>query len=415
MIKKIGEKIGGEDLGFASLCIAATSYGLIYNGAFELRPYAFLFCFSALTLYIYICKLQSPQSRKNIILYAISIILLAYTHWFGCLMIAFYFITEVFLWIKKRNSISFIIPYVILGIFFLPWLILMLMNKTSDLTQYWAPVPSLNSLLEVVKFLLSKNSICIKLFYIAIFIICLYAIIKKKDMNKCYKYMCLFICSILWPLVIIYVYSKFLNPNGSLWVERYFFCVLPQMFIITALPISELLHFKLFIDDKERKISINDITINKSIIFIIVISIISIVGLKNYYNVRSSSMNYRQPYRQVSNLIANTPEAYQENTALMTSAGKTYLTYYFEKQGYQLPQNVFVGSNENNIFQVVKNGKRHEVNVKQDELLNYDVLYLFNVHIDFSKNLLNFVSKNYNLVKSDTKLKFYTYEKKDET
>ena len=46
IVNKIGNKIE-KNLGFASLCISATSYVLIRYCALDFRPYTFLFCFSA--------------------------------------------------------------------------------------------------------------------------------------------------------------------------------------------------------------------------------------------------------------------------------------------------------------------------------------------------------------------------------
>ena len=182
MTKKIGEKVGGKNLGFLSLCIAATSYVLIYKGVFELRPYAFLFCFSSIALYRYICRMENNNTKNNV-LYTISIILLAYIHWFGCLLIAFYFLVDVFLWIRKKISISFIFPYVIVGIVFLPWFILMLTTHTTNFNEYWAGTPSISSLIFTFAFLLGYNIVCCILFAIA-FISLIYLLIKKKKINR---------------------------------------------------------------------------------------------------------------------------------------------------------------------------------------------------------------------------------------
>ena len=87
-LKKIGEKIGGEDLGFFSLALATVSYILLYQGGFQLRPYALLFCCSAFAFYRYLLLLDD-STTKNKILYAIALILLCYTHWYGCLITVF--------------------------------------------------------------------------------------------------------------------------------------------------------------------------------------------------------------------------------------------------------------------------------------------------------------------------------------
>ena len=122
-----------------------------------------------------------------------------------------------------------------------------------------------------------------------------------------------------------------------------------------------------------------------------------------------------EPYREVSNIIANKKEIYQENSALLTSKGTGYLTYYFEKQGHNLPQNVFEGYTEENITQAVNKGKMIKTKkIEKESLLNYDILYVFSVSKDFDKNMLNFINENYDLIENNKNLKFSIYEKKNE-
>ncbi len=305
IINKIGKKISGnEDLGFISLCIAATSYILIYYGAFELRPYALLFCFSSLALYSFICKLQEPNNIKNNILYTLSLILLAYTHWFGCLIIVFYFFVDAFFWLRKKVSISFIFNYFILGIVFLPWFILLMKTHSTDFTQYWGEIPTIKSFFVVMAFLVSRNLIYALSFLVSLIILVI-AIIKK-DMNK-FKNIFILIGSITWILLSTFIYSKYINPNGSLWVERYFFVILPHVFIISAISLSEILHIKDYIN--EEKISKKLLSIMKIaiplIIFIMFLVIVAI-AYKNYRKIHLETATSLQPFREISYELATT-------------------------------------------------------------------------------------------------------------
>ena len=69
-------------------------------------------------------------------------------------MVAFYFFADiVILLFNKKFNISFIIPYLCTGIAFLPWLILMFVKHTTDLTQYWAGAPSIKTIISTIKFI----------------------------------------------------------------------------------------------------------------------------------------------------------------------------------------------------------------------------------------------------------------------
>ena len=82
LMKKIGEKIGGEDLGFIAFLITITSSFLMIQGAAELRPYALLFFTSVLSFYLFLKHIDNLHSLKVTILYTISLVLLAYAIFF---------------------------------------------------------------------------------------------------------------------------------------------------------------------------------------------------------------------------------------------------------------------------------------------------------------------------------------------
>ena len=407
IMKKIGEKIGGEDYGFVAMCLTISSYILIYNGAFELRPYAFLFFFSALTFYRYICKIKD-NNKKNNILFVISMILLAYTHWFGCLSVVFYFIIDTYFCIKKRIPISYILQYFIVGFTFLPWFVFTLLMHTSNISQYWANIPNLGSVIEMIQFLLSDNKICFLLFIIGLIFFLLLKILKIKKKYDNYIKFC--ICGIVFATSTIFIYSRFINNQGSLFVNRYFFCILPYVLIITALPLYELLNLKISFENKPKELSNKDIKISKILTIIIVVILFIIITCQNYYNLYRECKSYLNPYREISDVLISSPEIYDENCAVITSQGKAYLNYYFEKRGKRIPLNAY--TQVFGLRQVVKNGEKVEIKkLENEELLNYNVLYLCNVSAWFDRDFLEFIEENYTMREKIKGLGIFIYEK----
>lgn len=385
----IGNKIG-KDLGFASLCISATSFTLIEYCAFEFRPYALLFALSTYALYRFICRLQEPQKQRNIILYTLSIICLAFTHWFGCLIIAFYFLFDLFLWLRKKHKISFVIPYISLGIVFLPYFIIMILNHTTDFSNYWADIPTIKNLFTEPIFLLSNNKLCILLFIVGS-INLLYNLFKKDISNNIDKKIILLLFgSVAWIFGTIFLYSRFINPNGSLWVSRYFTVLLPHMFIITAIPIGKLLNSLSSTSQKKY-----NLLSKNCLVVCIVIFIIGNIAFSSYKKSHNSRNSIYEPYREASNIIATTPDLYKDDCALLTSCGTGYLTYYFEKKGVKLPNTVYIGSSAK-ISKYVSKGKVIEsTHVNIEDLLKYDKLYLFCVHDKFEEELLTYINNYY--------------------
>ena len=319
-IKKSGNLIGGEDLGFISLVLGATSYALIYQCASEFRPYAFLFLFSSLTLYLFLVRLQKKDCR-NTIFFIISLVCLAYSHWFGCLIIPFYFLIETFLWLKKKIKLSFITPYLVTGFTFLPWFVICFLKHSNSMTEYFGLLPSFKEVKDVIANLTSYNNICFILFVLGFIGIIIYLIFKKK--NKNYLYL-IVILAVVWTIGTIFIYSRFINPSGSLFVNRYFFVIIPHVFIISAFCLSEILKIKT---------SWRNIPLNIVIFIFIICPLLIWIGYQNYQSVNAKLSTYFEPFREVSKTIANNKKAYEKNSAVIDSMGITYLDYYFKKQG----------------------------------------------------------------------------------
>ena len=406
-LRKTGHIIGGEDLGFCSLCFAVFSYVLICDAGYELRPYAFLFLFSTLALYRFICLLQEG-SRKNQILYTLSIVLLSYTHWFGCLIIVFYFLIDAARYICKKVSLTMIWPYICLGIFFFPWFVMILVNNQINMLDYWSTYPFLYDVILTIKYLLSYNSLCIYLLILGVLCFLLYAL-SKRTKETMYQGIC--VGSIIWVIGTIFIYSRFINPGGSLYVQRYFLVLLPHIFILMAIPLIELLHFEIKINERKLKIEINGFPLDKKIALLLVAVIVGSIGASNYLQVHRSAMSIYEPYRELSDIIVKEDAVYQDDGALVTSDGIAYLTYYFAKRGYPVPPNVYRGSDKLEHV-VVKEGNFDPIPCETSELLKYNTLYVFEVHAFFEDHMWEFIDENYELRSRDDEISLYIYERK---
>lgn len=404
-----------EHLGIASLCMSATSFVLFENCAFNFRPYAFLFCLSSYALLKLICKFQEPQKQTSTILYTISIVLLAFTHWFGCLIIAFYFFVDFVLWIRKKNKISFVLPYFILGIVFIPYFIFIIFQHTTSFSNYWPRVPTTNDLIfGVFNFLLSNNILCILSFILGI-VLLLYIFSKNENTKFNFNVVFVLLGSIIWTLGTIYVYSKYINPKGSLWVLHYFIVILPHIFVICSIPIAKLLSYS-------AHTSVNNLEAHKyknTVIFSIVILTTVLIACINYTQLHISQNSLNEPYREISSILSNISNVYEENSAVFISSGKGFLTYYFQKKGVEIPCNVYEAYTESSMThlsmsQCVNNGLVvNSTPASLEDLLQYDYLYVCLVHKGFDSSILNFIYNNYNVTTIDKDVYVYLCTKKE--
>ncbi|MCL2253018.1 MAG: glycosyltransferase family 39 protein [Lachnospiraceae bacterium] len=351
-------KIGGKLLAYITVCISALSSVLLTRGAWELRPYPFLFCFSALTVWIYYKRIKE-ENFTNIILYGIVMTLLIYTHWYGAVLLVFYGFGDLILCIMKKVKLRCIISYLIALGAVLPWFIFMLMMVKNDLSVVTVSlVPKWISIINSIDIILNSNSLLFLLFAIAAIITCVIAIrfIKVKEWNTASYLWIHTLLSIFWIIMVTFIYSRYLNPKGSIYTERYFFILVPHAILLISFAIKSL--------DEIFKSKRN---------FIYISAFLALMGIIGYSKAISSVTQIHQPYREVAELISAEEKAYLENTLILTSAGdEAWLDYYFRKRGFAVPQNIAFG-----LTMIRVDGVPSEIVVDYDDLYEFDKILVW--------------------------------------
>jgi uncharacterized membrane protein YfhO len=95
----------------------------------------------------------------------------------------------------------------------------------------------------------------------------------------------------LWVIGISFVYSRYINPRGSMYLERYFFILVPHVLLLAAFALKclgELIQSK------------------RSLIYLAVF--FALIGLPGYYKAISGEFKLHQPYREVAELLAQKEE-----------------------------------------------------------------------------------------------------------
>lgn len=407
IVAKIGKKLGEPFLVCIVILLLCTSKTLLISCAWEFRPYALLFCNSALVLLTFINKINEP-TKKNIIIYGICSILLLYTHWFGALLLALYGLIDMILFFRKKSKIDWIISYIIAGVAFIPWMYLMFKTHTNDLTNYWAWVPQLTTPFNSIYYLLGESKFLLTVFAIGCLLIVGsfgYNLLKKKSEKKQNIWL-LILLSIIWVFTIIVIYSIYINPNGSLYVLRYFIVILPHLFLITSY--SYIKVADIIIDQLKNKKS--KIIMNYTLKIISLITVI-ILGVFSYNLSIASAKSVYEPYREASEYLNSDKGIYSNESILITLSDDAWIKYYFIKRNYPKPYN-FAKINNENIFIFYQDNENTFELIEGLSLLNsYNTIYVLRSRNDFSAELYTFLNNNFKLERDIPDLKMMIYKK----
>ncbi len=226
---------------FITVSFSAMNVFIINNVVWELRNYAMMFMFSSLVM-LYYYKVKKNDSIKNILVLGVFMLLLVYSHYFGALFAVLLAVCDLLLFIMKKCRFRCIASYLICGIGLAPFFIAMLCMKSNDLAgSFWPEVPGLISVIILLVTVMG-NKFGALIFCAAIItaVIDLTGKIKKKDISEENITAAAALFAVCAMIVLIFIYSRYINPKASVWVMRYFVSVIPCMIFITAYGISKI-------------------------------------------------------------------------------------------------------------------------------------------------------------------------------
>lgn len=230
----IGKRISNEKMGIIAAIVAGTSIQLIYV-SYQVRAYSMLMLFSAIAFYMY---LKRTEQCKTIVAYTVSLVLLSYTHFFGVLVCAALGSLDVLNMILKRQKKVHFIAYIIYGCLFFPYLIVAFIKSTDLWAVFWPPVPSYRDIFSMLGSMCpgadTNWSIYIFGCVFFVYLVAMVKAIREKDKKTFVKseiFTCFWV--IFAVLVVGFIYSKYIKPESSVWVYRYFLVLYP--FVITII------------------------------------------------------------------------------------------------------------------------------------------------------------------------------------
>ena len=390
------ELIAGKKSGLFTMILTSVSTRLILSCGFELRSYGFLVFLSVGLVYFFLKRIQA-YDRKNEIAYAVIVLLTLYTHYMGAILIAFLALIDLIFIVCRRSKVKRLLPYVSAGILFIPWFALMLAKKQKSISSFWPDKPTIPEIARTIRKLLGSNEALFIILLITFFyVVCRIVrnILEREKVS--FKHLSLLIFSYLVLGVVggVFTYSAVINPAGGFFVQRYFLELVPLVFIIISVGISDAIEF---ISSKRER------AFRLELAGIAALFLVFYLGLINIREVRESSSKSSETFREAAAWVKVQDGLYDENAALVCSvnprASLGFAEYYVRNGGKSPELPVISLQDEDPV----------------SDLKKYDRLYLIYVHRDLDKladDVKDYLKENFEIVEDNEEIKAALYVRK---
>lgn len=366
IVGAIGKDLYGKRVGVIASVLFSLSSLVTLECAYSFRPYGLYLFASVFIIWAYIKKIKE-QTRRSRIIFGLAVFILAFTHYFGALLCVFLAISDVVLWLNKKQKISFIIEYAIVASLEIFWLIPQLTTIGSALSAFWPSRPTILSYFKAFKYLLF-DSILLTLIFFALAVFFIITVFKKikgrstKELLRIDDYSrIIFLLIPVFFILLIFIYSN-IKPESSVWVDRYFFSLYPMLILFIS-SVSVEAYDKI----KMRRLKII------SCITALSISLLVFVPMYAGNVIRSVYTEY-EPFEQVAEMIMEQPEIKDGQDVLVintTNCGRGW-NYYLSKNNTRNMSNV---------------DTMDLVSFSSNTIIKFDVVYLYAVHFDGSFSL----------------------------
>ena len=385
---------GGDKICAILACLfGATSARYIFACGLEFRFYSFIVLSSTFALLFYIGCQKSllkgmAVKKSDWIGYGISMAAIVYFHYLAILIPAGFFIADLFLFIRKKIKLNFLRPYILAALIFSPMLTLLLIFKQRNIGSFWPPIPKTIDLFYLIKNLLDGSELKLLFFAFGIAAILVYVftkIIKKSSINWRYSVLTTMLWTVLFMITVMFIYSARISPKGSFWVLRYFYVLLPEIFLISAFGISLLINHLAYKNKAAKMVAIT---------FLALVLFFNVL----FFAADSKKSLNTERYYAVAEKLLEQQDIYAKDTAVAGQHGRERTE-------------IFHAWNE---YYVSKQGQRQKVHHATEKKIRegaYKKVYFFNgIHHTVKEDKKLF--SKYNLISKDNKLQILTYERK---
>lgn len=228
LLVRLADRTIGRSAAYAALFMCLCSTTVINRMALELRAYALLF-FAAVLVTDRFLRLKDRTDVKQLSIASGAMIVLAFSHYFGVLYLVLLGVGVLVCILRDKKKWKMMLPFLVSAAVFFPWFITAMQATKVDTGSFWIAPPGWTELPETVGYLLGGNYLLCILYGVG-FLWMLYDIVvlKQRDLHR-------MVYALAGPamLVVIFIYSRWINPGGGLYENRYFIAALPCI-LLTA-------------------------------------------------------------------------------------------------------------------------------------------------------------------------------------
>jgi mannosyltransferase len=285
----LGKRLFGQRVGLISACLI-TIHAFLVRFSQEARSYSLLVFLLVLSTYYFVRAVESPKERKFWILYIAISTLAVYAHLLAIFVIAAQVLSLGPRKIKEINT--FVIIKVLMGLIILigPFIISSWFFANGNTN--WITQPTSGKLLNFIYALSGNYGIKLLICYIILILIAVILPDKISTSGNSYKLKWNVRLMILWitfPIISLYLIS-FIKP---MLIERYLLMCVPPLIILSSYGLEKLNRTFLH-------------TYGIFPVSLTIIIILSLLGLKKYFDYRNNNINEWIP---LANHILSTEQA----------------------------------------------------------------------------------------------------------
>ena len=385
----IGHTFFCDEIAIVMEVLYGFSTVVIEKCSFEFRSYALLNMLTWMLMYVLLKRRDNNDSGyRYFVEQGVLMTLLAYTHYFGVILCVVIGIIDFILWIKNNFKHYYIVTYVMLGVMYVPWIIRFTsLAKTIQPNQSWMMDPTVNNAYILFSSLVGGYSVIIFLFLVGFAYL-----LKTRKYNYLSKKLLFLPIIVIEVFVIMWIYGKYISPNATLWVLRYFTILIPA--IIITVGYSLLLIKEYFVTTRNHMV-VKCIVI--ACLFLYILQTACAISLYVSEVADGIDVANHNDFRAAADWIYEDKNKYkEEDTALaMTNVGEA--------------EGVIDGWHE---YYITRKGSREGMNVvttnDADKLLKYKYVY-YCVTPCADDRLSEIINLNYTLVYYNEDYSIYFY------
>ncbi len=247
LLVSLADRTIGRRAAYAVLFMSLFSTTVVNRVALELRAYALLF-FAAVLVTDQVIRLKERTDVRHLSITSAAMIILAFSHYFGVLYLAMLGLVTLAYILRDKKKWRMMLPFLLSAAVFFPWFITAMRASKVDTGSFWIAPPTWMELPETVGYLLGGNYLLCILYGIS-FLWLLYdiVILKHRELHQ-------IIYALPGPamMAVIFIYSRWINPGGGLYENRYFIAALPCILLTASYGIER---FIAIWEKKHRRIA----------------------------------------------------------------------------------------------------------------------------------------------------------------